>query len=364
MRVVFTPLSDSLIPACKAFNERMLAYGTMPFPLPEVMSRCDVSGGGTHFVGVDDTGAVRGGVLLLEQFGWLNGKVVSLINIQSPLSEGLIDRKFSGVGLQMLKFITNRSPYSYAVGMGSEQSAFARLLRAGGWSVSPVPFEFDVINAPRFLSEIRALRRWNMRLLARTAAVFGLGSLAMAVWRLSHPRASLRGYSLELTTSWPSEAGKLWERFRAEITFSALREETGLAALYPDTQPRLKRFVLRYGEEIVGWSVGLVTKMNHDLNFGDLVVGTVLDGLALEGHLPALIALTRDALTGMGAEVIVMNQTHCHWRTELRRLGFFNSATNYLLALSKALVTELGPDGSVLERIHVNRGDGDGRLHL
>lgn len=369
MTVEFTPLTASLIPACRAFNERLRSHGKPPFVLPENASAetaTPAPGGisSKHYVAVDQSGEVRGGVFLTEQRGWLGKQVIPLINIQSPLSEGLVDRKFSGVSLQMLKFVTGRSPYAYAVGMGNEENPFPRLLKAAGWCLSPVPFEFAVIRAPRFLSEIGPLRSGNRRWLARALAASGLASVALKAWRLAHADPPLQRYSLQLAASWPSGTDAVWESCRAVLSFSLLRDQRTLADLYPDTQARLKRFMLRSEGEIVGWSVGLVTKMDGTSNFGDLFVGTILDGLAAKQHLRALLALTRNALRDMGAEVILTNQTHGEWQGESRKLGFFASSSNYLLALSKAVAAVLRTEPGALDRMHVNRGDGDGRIHL
>lgn len=369
MKVEFTPLTASLIPACCAFNERLRSLAEPPFLLPEnaPAKTADQAPGGIssrHYVAVDQSGEVRGGVFLTEQPGWLQKQTIPLINIQSPLSEGLVDRKFSGVGLQMLKFVTGRSPYAYAVGMGSEKNALPRLLKAAGWWVNPVPFEFAVISASRFLREIGPFRTGNWRWLATAGAAFGLASVAQRAWRLAHPSPPLRHYSLELATSWPNGTEAVWERCRADLSFSLVRDEHTLADLYPDTQRRLKRFVLRSAGEIVGWSVALVTKMDDNSYFGDLVVGTILDGLAAKEHLRPLLALTQNAIRDLGAELILTNQTHSDWQSEPRSLGFFNRPSNYLLAVSKAVADALRSEAGALDRMHVNRGDGDGRIHL
>ncbi len=303
-------------------------------------------------------------MLLTTQRGWLRKAVIPLVNVQSPLSEGLVDRRFSGVSLEMLKFIGSCSPYAYAVGMGSEQKPFPRLLRAAGWSLMAVPFEFSVISPGRFLREIGPLRLRKWRWFARAAAASGLGSAMLAGWRLAHPDPSLRFYSLEPAASWPNGTEAVWERCRDEVTFSILRDEETLGALYPDTQPRLKRFVLRFRGDVVGWSVCVATKMKHNVNFGDMFVGTILDGLSTKAHLAALLALTRNALREVGAEVILTNQMNCLWQMESRRLGFLGAPSNYLLALSKGLGAALGSDPGAFDRMHVNRGDGDGRIHL
>jgi len=176
VKVEFTPLSASLVPGCRAFNERLRARTEPPFLLPE---NAPVNEGAAtdaaiclnHYVAVDEGGAVRGGVLLMEQRGWLGKAAIPLVNIQSPLSEGIVDRKFSGVSLQMLKFVYSRSPYAYAVGMGSAENSFPRLLRAAGWSVTPVPFVFSVIDPRRFLKEIGPLRSgsWLTQIQPRSA---------------------------------------------------------------------------------------------------------------------------------------------------------------------------------------------------
>jgi hypothetical protein len=369
VKVEFTPLTASLVPACRAFNERLCARGKPPFLLPEdasVNERSATYGDirRSHYVAVDDSGAVRGGVLLMEQRGWLDKAAIPLINIQSPLSEGIVDRRFSGVSVQMLKFVYSRSRYAYAVGMGDAENSFPRLLRAAGWSVSSVPFEFAVIHPRRFLKEIGPLRSGKRSWAARAIADSGLGSVLLKTWHLAHPDPPVQGYSLEPATSWPDGLNAVWERCRDEISFSVLRDESTAAALYPDREPRLKRFLLRFAGDVVGWSVNVATKMEQNPKFGDLLVGTILDGLSTKAHIGALLAMTRKALREMGAEVILTNQTHYIWEEESRRLGFVRGPSNYLLAMSKDLAAALASEPGALRRTHVNRGDGDGRIHL
>ena len=368
MRVVFTPLTPELIPACRDFNERLSRGGEPPFTLPEKLAN-EVAGtdgySSRHYVAVDDGGLVRGGVLLTESRGWVNQAVVKVINIQSPISEGIVDRKYSGIGLQMLKFIAARSPYSYAVGMGSEQNPLPRLLKAAGWSLRAVPFWFAVIRPAQFLREMGPLRHGRKRWAARMAAASGVGAVVLGIWRMAHPQPDVRAYSLDdVTDSWPKEADAIWEQCRTRLSFSLVRDSAALSELYPNTQPRLKRFLLRERGEIVGWSVGVVTKMKNDRNFGDLNVGTILDGLATQEHCRVLAALTSRALRDSGADLIVTNQARTDWNVELRKLGYLHGPSNYILALSKPLAEALRSEPSSLDRIHVNRGDGDGRIHV
>jgi len=369
MRVEFTPLDDSLVSACREFNERLRSHGEPPFLLPQAHAPRKVtrSLGGveyTHYVALDRTGMVRGGMLLMEQRGWLQNETIRLINIQSPLSEGLFDRRFSGVALQMLRFTLARSPYLYAVGMGHEQNPFPRLLRAAGWSVTSVPFSVWIQNSRRFLHQISPLRHGFRMVLAQIAAASGVSTAMLLAWQLAHRPRFTRHYSLESAHCWPVGLNTIWEQCRQQISLSVLRDEETLASVYPDDQIRLRRFLLRHHGEIVGWSVGIATSMVQNQYFGDLCVGTILDGLASAEHLPALLALTRDALVDLGAELILTNQTHHLWLAELRQLGFLSAPSNYVLATSGALNAALKANPDKSSRMHFSRGDGDGRNHL
>lgn len=361
MKVEFVPLAPALLPACAAFNQRLRRHGEPLFVLPEELPQDRPAGAGTiawsHHVAVDESGAVRGGVLLMEQRGWLGQEEIPLLNIQSPLSEGIVDRTWSGVGLRMLQFLTRRNPRLYAVGMGSGQNPFARLLTAAGWDVRLVPFQFAVIRPTRFLREIGSLREGKKRTLAQLVAASGLGAAANAVWRLARPRPSSRGARLESTATWPQELDAVWEACRNRISFSSVRDARAAVDLYPES--RVRRYVLRAGGDVVGWSACLVTPMQEDSHFGNLVVGTILDAMAPPHHLAALLSQTKDALSDQGADLIVVNQTHAVWREQSRQLGFFNGPSNYLLASSKRLKAAVRWD-----EVYVTRGDGDGRINL
>jgi hypothetical protein len=372
MKIDFVPLSEAHVPASRAFNERLRERGAPVFLLPEAAPPAPppASPGGiqlTHYVGLDETGAVRGGVLLSEHPGWLNGQVTPVLNIQSPLSEGTVDRAYSGVGLKMLSFITRRNPLAYAVGMGSIQNPFARLLTAAGWAFTRVPLQCAVIRPASFLREIGPLRHGGRRILARLAAASGLGAAAGAAWRWAHRRTVPPGYSFEAITSWPDELdGELdavWNECRGSFDFALVRGARAINDLHPASQTRLHRWLLRERGRLVGWSVGLCTAMQGNPHFGDLRVATILDALAPAKHLDALLLHTYHNLRRLGADLVVVNCTHTLWRERVRRLGFIDFPSNFLLAISKPLAAALQAEPA-LGRVYVTRADGDGRIHL
>jgi hypothetical protein len=358
-------LTEREVASAKAFNARMaaakapadfVAESVSPIETPAFIAK-------RQYVVVDGAD-VRGGVLKVEYPGWLNGSPAAATNYQSPISEGIIDKKYSLTAMVLVKFMQQTGSRSFIVGMGDAKNPLPRLLKAGGWSVEPVPFFFRVCRPNRFLSELRLLQDDpRRRILAKVAVATGGGWLVIRA--LQSPgvlaRAASRSYRIRQVTEWGPWADVLWERFRNSCSFAVLRDRQTLAELYPDSDGRLMRFLVERAGRPVGWAACFNSRMNRHAIFGDLRVATILDCIAEPAHAPALIALVTRALHSAGADLVVTNQTHHYWLDALRRCGFQTTKSNYLLAMSPALAQDVA---GARERIHVTRGDGDGRIHL
>ncbi len=355
--------------AVLAFNERMqAARAPADFLLPDRPNDSHTLGvapqpvGWTKFVVLDGDDAVRGGFLLMTQPAWVDGDVVEAANYQAPLSEGIIDARYGMVGMHMLRYVQAHWPYVFAVGMGGLDRPLPRLLQAAGWRVEPVPFLVHVVQPARVLRELRVFQqRPAMRLAARVGAATGLGAIGVAAlqhraWTSRAPR----DLQLDRVERWGDWANTLWERTRAGVTFSVMRGRTVLDCLYPLNDPRYVGYVARRGGDVVGWAVALDTPMVDHRHFGTLRVATVLDAVALPDAATAVACHLRRALSRT-ADLVVTNQTHDVWIDAFRRAGFLGAPSNYLLAMSKRLSVVAG---GRLSRVHVTRGDGDGRIHL
>ena len=174
MPLQIIPFAEQHVSAVKAFNNRMTAGNAASSFLLPTRPVCTTPDNGsvinwTHFV-VFDGEEVRGGVLKMDQPGWLNGREVRAINFQSPLSEGIVDPKHSMVAMQLVRFEQKQGEAVFMVGMGSQERPLPRLLSAAGWSIRPVPFLFRVHRAGRFLEEIRVLHADAFRSVVARAA--------------------------------------------------------------------------------------------------------------------------------------------------------------------------------------------------
>jgi hypothetical protein len=104
--------------------------------------------------------------------------------------------------------------------------------------------------------------------------------------------------------------------------------------------------------------VMLDTAMRDNEYFGDLRVGTIADCLARPEDAGIVIHAARVYLERRGVDLIISNQGHPAWTGALRADGFFRGPSNFLFAASPAL----GAAG--ISEYHINRGDGDGPVHL
>jgi hypothetical protein len=352
-----------------AFNQRMRAQGQTEFLLserPPEMEPDDAPIRNRYYVARDED-SVRGGLLLAAfpaTFG--TGAECDLLNCREPLSEAVIDPKYSFLGLRLLKFMQQQGPYLFALGMGGETYPFPRLLKSAGWTVFPVPFLFRVVRAPRFLRELQLLRASPARrMLAGFAAASGLGKIGISALQFRSATAALsaRGLKVEPVTAWDGWADELWEQCRGECSFAVRRDLRTVRALYP-LDGRTRCYLIRREGQPVGWVSALLTPMQDHKFFGNLQVATLLDAVALDGMKVGCIQLASRALAHQGAELLVTNQSHASWVGAFRAAGYLSGPSNFILAVSKPLAAEINAQAGGMARVHFTRGDSDGRIHL
>ena len=142
--IEIVPFEEQHVRAAKAFNARMRAGNAptdflLPEAAPALLNGAAPPVHATHFLAMEDDEA-RGGFIELVHPGWVNGAEQTVANYQSPLSEGICNKKYGLVGMQMIRHIQQQRQYVFIVGMGDAGNPLPRLLRASAWEVFPVPF--------------------------------------------------------------------------------------------------------------------------------------------------------------------------------------------------------------------------------
>lgn len=360
MALKIVPYSADLEAAVQRFNQRMVAGNAdadfdipqkaVP-PLPPLPVRAE------QFLAIDDAGEARGGIILQQLPLWVSGKAEPGLNLQSALSEGIVNKKFSLVAVQMIRWALKQSPYAYIVGMGGEEKPLPRLLRAAGWTVRPVPFYFRMQNPSRCLRELGPLKDtpWR-RLVAGAASVSGAGWLGAQILQKGTPTVPA-GYTSQSLDAVSGLDDELWNRFGERCSFGVVRNaETLPYYLRSDVERRL---ILHQGEPC-GWISMLVGQRRGDSYFGNLKVGTLIDVVAGEaGAVQPAVALAIQYADSHGCDLLVSNQMHAEVRHALEQTGFQAYRSNYALGTSKGLSERL-EDATTL----ITRQDGGGLTNL
>jgi hypothetical protein len=311
-------------------------------------------------VAVDDTGEVRGGVMCMEHPAIVGGTVRPTVNIQAPLSEGIIDPAFMLVGPQLIKHVTRNCPHVFVVGMGGAENPLPRLLKALGWTLHTVPFFFRILHAGRCARELAPLRTSRVRrLAARLAAASGGATVGAAIVHRSTPGTmrTAAAFETQPITDW-SGADAIWDTFVPQLKFGVLRTAATLPFFYERTGSPRAWWLMRDGKP-EGWFGLLVTQMSRNQYFGDLAVATLTDCVGTPDAVRAAPLLAARAALERGADLVITNQQHRLLRDACADAGWRSSGSNFLVATSRALSAEYDADASYL-----TRRDGDGLTNL
>jgi hypothetical protein len=352
----------------RAFNSRLEKAGvTFAFPVcsSELMRKDpEVDAPYQSAYVLSDGSAIRGGYILKSEQVFVGRKSFLVGNYQLPLSEGIVDRRYAVVGVQLIKDALGRQSRLYCLGMGSTARPLPRLLSKLGWTVSKVPFLFRIENARSFTREIRWLRqRAGLRFLldfARNsgtlAGIVGLARLRRGIFG---PRAPT-GVSVAEVADFPEEIDELFSNVCGDYGLMCDRRAAAMRRRLPAHDSRLLRIVLWRSGKVVGWVAVSISQLRSHTQFGNMKLGCIVDGLAAPSDVGSLVGEACRRLEAARCDLLISNQTHPLWIRGLRRQGFFQGPSNFILALSPPLAA----CRAAVSSAHFNRADGDGPINL
>jgi hypothetical protein len=371
MAIKVQPYAAEQEKAVREFNQR-LKNGGCPFQFPEnsrpkwLPPRDNEPVYEQYYLACEDE-MVRGGYILKRQPFWNGQAVMEAGCVYLPLSEGVVDSRFSPVALQMLMNALKAQPRLFSLGMGGSHQPYPRLLKAAGWSLSPVPFYFKVIHPNAFLKNFNLLRKQTAaRIVMDALAVTGLGWVGIKCLQGVLPHGSWRKCraAMETVSDFGDWADTVWEKSRNHYTLAAVRNAALLNRLYPpDEENFLKLKVTREGEPI-GWAVMRNNRFPAHKQFGQMRIGSVIDCLAVPGEEPVVVQAATQLLEEREADIIVTNQSHQSWGRAFIRSGYWSGPSNFIFAGSPKMVKDLDPFAEKIRSIHFTRGDGEGPSHL
>ena len=351
--------------AADAFNRRMRdARAPSEFLLPTRFAPPVRSGSVTltNYVAVAEDGSIRGGVLCQEHPALAGTSTERTVNLQAPLSEGIVDPAYAFVGPQLIKHVLRLTPFAFAVGMGDRARPLPRLLEALGWKVRAVPFYFRLLRPSRCARQLAPLRTGPVRRLAGAlAAATGVAAAAAAI--VHRPSAEIRRaasrFEVDPIDGWAEWADVAWDVWQGSLSFGVRRATDTLPFFYPGGDRRLRAWALTRGGVVEGWFGLLVAQMRENPYFGDLTVATLTDCVGTPEAVRAAAALSETLARSQEADLIVTNQQHRWVRNSCAAAGWRQGPSNYLFATSRALTARIDEAS-----VYVTRRDGDGIGHL
>lgn len=372
MAITLEEHAERYAAAVEQFNSRLKAggeallfsVGPVAEWLPKLVGRRLFQ---EYFLAVDDTGAVHGGYALKHQDFWINDQLHYIADLRTPVSEGSVNRSYAQVGVQILRDAVQRQPLLYGLGIGSHDAPLARLLVAARWSMFSVPFFFHIVHPAAFLRHAAFLRRSTTRRWALDSlAATGLGWLGIRAVQAFNHRRTLRDPAIawETVDEFSDWADDVWRQCRGEYGMTAVRDAETLRILYPKGDDRFIRLKVTKRSRAVGWAVMLNSQLHEHKHFGDMRLGSIVDGFCAAADVPGVVRAATTVLQSQGVDLIVSNQSHAAWIRGFRETGFLRGPSNFIFASSPKL-TELLRQGHVQDdHIHMNRGDGDGPINL
>ncbi|MGH8130044.1 MAG: hypothetical protein ACRES3_04225 [Steroidobacteraceae bacterium] len=355
--------------AVHAFNLRMRAGGSPwgfyvdPEPqwLPKTTGR---NVWREYYVALDDENAVRGAFALKPQDWWVRGKTCVVTDWQGPFSEGSVNAKYATLGLRLIRDMLGKRPLLYSWGHGGNEQPVVQILRKMDWMMHDTPFCLRVLRPVRFLRRSAFLRGTPLRRAGLDLMAFsGAGFLGL---RALHAFQRLRAYRRFHATAievadFGAWADALWERCKNRYVAIAVRDAASMNALAPPTGwPPVTRIKVERSGEVIGWALVMDTRMQGDVRFGDLRVGSIVDCLADPADTGEVVAAATRFLRRRGVDIIASNQSHPAWARGFAENGYLVLQNRRLFAASPALRQLLEPFAETAQGLHLTNMDGHG----
>lgn len=360
-----TPYSTELEPAVGRFNKRLTAGGYEEFVFPERHRDAPSSNliSRDYFVAVDDNQEVRGGYIIRRQPFFKRGQAYTHPFLKLPVSEGIVNRRYATVGVELLQDAVDRAPSIFALGMGGVANPLPQLLESLGWRVVEVPFYYKIKRSGPVLQSLEPFRRTRLRRFAAGIARFtGIAHIASSLlFPRQRPDPEIR---IELESEFGDWVDPVWFDSKDDYGLLAERSQKTLEALYRPFTDLIRILRVCRDDKTIGWTVCLVTKMQNHRHFQDLKVATLADGLAPKEAIEDVVRASVHYLETEKPDLILSNQYNRHWQNSLRRSGFRSGPSNFAWAVSPEVSPEFERDPSLGSDTHINRGDGDGPIHL
>lgn len=359
--------TDAAAPEIRAFNARLASAGSSWRFYEEAMPDWLAAGEGApawreYFLAEDDKdGAVRGGFVLKQQAFMLHRRPVVVGNVQGPVSEGIISRRFAALGAVMMKHALARQPLQIGWGASPQK---AQLLAQAGWTGFKFPLLLHVVRKGKFLRQSSLFKgRPDLDRYVKALAATGLAQAGLGVLQggLALPSLGAAKANAVEEPDFGAWADDVWDQALAQYSLVAVRDRAALSCVMPrGAWPDVAPLRVEQDGRTLGWAAVRIRQAQGDAMFGDLLMGSVVDMLSLPGREQAVAAAAAAYLRRRGVDMIGAAASHPRWVRAFRDAGFVPLNNRRHFAMSPALMDAAGEGDALVSGLHMTLIDGDG----
>ena len=304
--------------------------------------------------------------LFFENQLFIDGEPKNFVYPAGPISEGLVDSRYSLFSIALLKYSLSLQPFHMALGLGSYSQTITKIFIGLGWSHAKIPFYFLPYRPNKVLKEITIFRS-NIFLYCITRLILfsGIGWFVNTVFfGIKNSFFNRSNIDYEIVDTFGSWADNIWKMALKEYKVLTRKDSQTLNLLYRPFDKRYIRLRVYDNKEEIGWLLIVIKKMKNDKYFGNLTVGTIVDGLCEYKHINNVLNSGLKYFNKNIIDICVVNWSHHLWKKASVRLGFLKGPSNYIFCASRSLVNKLNTHKYLIHELHLSRGDGDGPITL
>jgi len=236
----------------------------------------------------EDGREVRAAVVLYHNNIFIHGKRRDCCWLDMPISEGIVDRRYSLAIIQLLKAVSRYEPFLMSTGAGPVDKDSFRLLTKLDWRHRVVPFFFYPVKVTKVLLSMSYFKKHaKLRYGALLGAYSGLGAGLSGLLALSRRcAAGFSGYEYSVEEAFDYWADRIFDDCLPDYGVAMRSDATTLNILHPPDKPSLTRLRVRRkgakngaGQDAgqdVGWILVASKRMKNNHLFGDLPPGSII----------------------------------------------------------------------------------------
>ncbi len=323
-----------------------------------------------YYVAIENDREVVGGYALKPQEWLVRGERKTIADWQGPFSLGAIDRRYSTLGLRMVRDMLQRHPMLYSWGQGGDEEPLVQMLRKMGWLMHPTPFLLRVTKPFNFLRKNAYLRREKTKALLQDFLAFsGLGSVGLHGLHAGLAAGSFIRFASKarVVDSFGPWADEVWKRCHGHYDAIAIRDAATMNALLPpqhdsEEWPAPTRLLIEAKGRILGWAVVIERQLQGDTRFGDMRVGMIVDYLGAPADARDIVHAAFAHLRARDVDMVMANQSHPVWIAGFVQNGFVAVPGGRGFCAAPQLERALAPFDRLRRGLFLSNMDGHGPM--